>query len=268
MKVGFIQFSPIFGEKETNIEKTIALISKGAEADLLVLPELCNTGYLFQDKTELQKLAEDVNKGPSIQAWRDIAKETDTYIVAGFCEKAGDKFYNSAAIIAPDGFIDAYQKIHLFDAEKKFFEAGNGPLKVYETGETKIGIIVCFDWIFPEITRILALNGAEIICHPANLVLPFAQKTMLARSIENRVFTITANRIGEDVRPDSSLSFTGQSQVTSPKMELLIHASEDKEEVLMVDIDPALAKNKMVTQNNHIFEDRRVDLYQTLFKKN
>jgi predicted amidohydrolase len=266
MKVGFVQFSPIFGEKEKNIEKTVTLITQGAKADLLVLPELCNTGYLFKEKSELKKLAEDVEKGPSIIAWREIAKETDTYIIAGFCEKKAEKYYNSAALISPDGFIDVYQKIHLFNAEKKFFEPGNGPLKVYETGETKIGVIVCFDWIFPEITRILALNGAEIICHPANLVLPFAQKTMLARSIENRIFTITANRVGEDVRPDSSLSFTGQSQVTSPKMELLAQATEDKEEVVIVDIDPSLARNKMVTQRNHIFEDRRIDLYSSLFK--
>lgn len=266
MKVGFIQFSPIFGEKEKNIEKSVELINKGAEADLLVLPELCNTGYLFIDINELKRLGEESPNGPTLKAWRKAAEETNAYIIAGFCEKKDNSFYNSAVFIAPDGYIDVYQKIHLFDGEKKFFYAGNGPLKVYDIGKTKIGIIVCFDWIFPEITRILALNGAEIICHPANLVLPFAQKTMLARSIENRIFTITANRIGQDIRPNNSLEFTGMSQITSPKMELLLQASKDKEELGIIDIDPSIARNKMVTSNNHIFHDRRTDLYQSLLK--
>lgn len=268
MKVGFIQFSPLFGEKEKNISKSVELITKGAEADLLVLPELCNTGYLFIDMSELKRLGEEAPNGSTLKAWQKIAEETDTYLVAGFCEKKNNDFYNSAVLIAPDGYMDVYQKIHLFDAEKNFFQAGNGPLKVYDIGKTKIGIIVCFDWIFPEITRILALNGAEIICHPANLVLPFAQKTMLARSIENRIFTITANRIGQDVRPNNSLKFTGLSQITNPKMELLIKASKDKEEVGIIEIDPSLARNKMVTSNNHIFQDRRIELYQSLIKSN
>ncbi|NHK32127.1 MAG: acyltransferase [Asgard group archaeon] len=268
MKIGFIQFSPIFGEKEKNISKSVELITKGADADLLVLPELCNTGYLFIDKSELKRLGEEVQNGLTIKAWRKIAEETDTYLVAGFCEKKNNAFYNSAVLIAPDGYMDTYQKIHLFNTEKNFFQAGNGPLKVYDIGKAKIGIIVCFDWIFPEITRILALNGAEIICHPANLVLPFAQKTMLARSIENRVFTITSNRIGQDNRPNNSLTFTGLSQITSPKMEQLLSASKDKEEIGIIEIDPSLAQNKMVTSNNHIFQDRRIDLYQSLVKTN
>ncbi|MFW9924685.1 MAG: nitrilase-related carbon-nitrogen hydrolase [Candidatus Thorarchaeota archaeon] len=264
MKIGYIQFHPHVGEKEYNIEKTIELVSEGAVANLLVLPELCNTGYLFEEKTELIKLAEEIPKGKTIKAWEKIADETHTYLVAGICEKYQNNYYNSSVLIGPDGYIDTYRKIHLFDKEKFLFEPGNGPFKIYDIGLAKIGMMICFDWAFPEISRILAINGAEIICHPANLVLSFAQQTMLARSIENRVFTITANRIGDDIRPNSKLSFTGKSQITSPKMELLVKSDEKTEEVKIIDIDPSLARNKMITPNNHIFLDRRVDLYQPL----
>ncbi|NHJ32118.1 MAG: acyltransferase [Asgard group archaeon] len=268
MKVGFIQFNPAFGEVTRNLERSVELIREGAEADLLVLPELCTTGYLFVDKKELQKLGEKVPEGPSTKAWIEVAKETNTYIVAGICEKVtNSEFYNSAVLIGPDGFVDVYRKIHLFNDEKDFFTAGNGPFKIYDLGLAKIGIMVCFDWYFPEMARILALLGADIICHPANLVLPFSQKTMLARSIENRIFTITANRVGSDVRSNKSLTFTGQSQVTSPKMALLAQASEDEEVVKVVEIDPSIASNKMITAKNHAFMDRRIDLYSPLMKK-
>lgn len=267
MKVGYIQFHPKFGDKDYNIRKSIELISKASEADLLVLPELCNTGYLFNDVSEIQKMAETIEKGETIKSWKRIAKETATYLVAGFCEKAENGvFYNSAVLIGPEGYIDTYRKIHLFDKEKELFSPGDGPFKIYDIGSAKIGMIVCFDWAFPEITRILALNGAEIICHPANLVLAFAQKAMLARSIENRVFTITANRIGEDIRPNTKLSFTGKSQIISPKMEILAKAKHNTEEVQVIEIDPSLANNKMITTRNHVFLDRRIDLYQPLLK--
>ncbi|MBN1330023.1 MAG: acyltransferase [Candidatus Heimdallarchaeota archaeon] len=267
MKIGFIQTNPVFGEREKNLARTIELIKENSGANLLVLPELCTTGYLFEDITELVQLGEKVPDGPSVKAWEKVAKETDTYLVAGICEKTMDsKFYNSAVLIGPDGFIDVYRKVHLFNTEKNFFLAGNGPMKIYDIGLAKIGIIICFDWIFPEITRILALHGAEIICHPANLVLPFAQKAMLCRSIENKIFTITANRIGEDIRPESKVRFTGLSQITNPQMELLAQATEENEEVHIVEINSSNARNKMVTSLNHIFLDRRVDLYKPILK--
>ena len=269
MKVGYVQFHPQFGEVENNRARTLQLIRENAKADLLVLPELCTTGYLFEDAAELKRLAEFVPDGKSVKKWITVAKETETYLVAGICEKTKDgKFYNSAVLISPEGYIDTYRKIHLFNTEKKFFAPGTGPFKIYDIGLAKIGMIVCFDWAFPESTRILALHGAEIICHPSNLVLSFAQKAMLTRSIENKVFTITANRIGDDIRPKSKLSFTGESQVTSPQMEVLIRASPDIEEVGIVTIDPTKAQNKMITANNHIFMDRRVELYHPLLNKN
>ena len=267
MKIGFIQFKPEFGDKDYNINKTLELIDDGKDADLLVLPELCNTGYLFENPAELDELVEEVPNGKTTQAWLKIAQDTKTYIVAGICEKYQNNFYNSSVLIGPEGFIDIYRKIHLFDSEKKFFTPGMDPPEVYDIGKAIIGMMICFDWAFPETARILALKGAEVICHPSNLVLTYAQKSMLSRSIENRVFTITANRIGDEIRPNSKLSFTGNSQITSPKMEILAQAQADTEEVVVIEIDPTLAQNKMITPNNHVFNDRRIDLYQSLLEK-
>ena len=266
MKVGYAQFYPEFGNKSKNLQKSIEMITRGKDADLLVLPELCNTGYLFETKNELNELAEKIPNGDTTQAWIEIAEKTNTYLICGIAEKTKDqKLYNSAVIIGPDGFIDVYRKLHLFAEEKFLFNQANTPPKIYDFNGMKAGVIVCFDWAFPEISRFIALKGADIICHPANLVLPFAQKAMLTRSIENRVFTITANRFGLEKRPKSSITFTGESQITSPKMEILCQSKIDNEEVRVMDIDYTLARKKMITEHNHVFDDRRLDIYSQLF---
>jgi len=146
----------------------------------------------------------------------------------------------------------------------------------------KIGMMVCFDWRFPETARTLALKGAQIICHPSNLVMAHCQDAMVIRALENQVFTITANRIGKDIKRQNSplpkgeersgggciissdckeLTFTGRSIMVNPKGDVIHIAPEDKEECYITDIDPVLALDKMVTKYNNIFEDRRVELY-------
>ncbi len=268
MKVGFVQFNPIFGEKENNIARTVELIRTAHDADLLVLPELCTTGYLFESREELATMAEHIPDGPSVRAWIEVTQEMKRYIVAGIAEKDGSSLYNSAVLIGPSGYIGVYRKWHLFHKEKNLFDPGSDSLQVYDIGKARIGILICFDWIFPEISRIFALKGADILCHPANLVLPYAQRAMRTRSIENRVFTITANRIGSDVRSFGELHFTGRSQVISPDMDVLCSAGEETEAVKTTEIDPMEARDNHVTPNNDIFEDRRVTLYTDLLKRN
>lgn len=138
---------------------------------------------------------------------------------------------------------------------------------MYDIGKTRIGILICFDWIFPGISRILAIKGADILCHPANLVLPYAQRAMCTRSIENRVFTITANRIGNDIRSFDELHITGKSQVTSSRMEVLCSAGKYTKKVTTIKIDSLEARDNHVMPNNDIFEDRRVTLYTDLLKR-
>ena len=112
-----------------------------------------------------------------------------------------------------------------FYNEKLWFAPGNRPLEVYTIGTVTIGIMICFDWFFPEVARALAVKGADILCHPANLVLPYCPQAMITRCIENRVFAITANRIGTERRTEESLSFIGTSQILGTKGEILYRAS-------------------------------------------
>ncbi|HAP67080.1 MAG TPA: acyltransferase, partial [Nitrospinae bacterium] len=128
-----------------------------------------------------------------------------------------------------------------------------------------IGMMICFDWLFPEVARILSLKGADIICHPSNLVLPHCPQAMITRCIENRVFVITANRVGVEERiKGRRLKFIGQSEIVSPDGKILYRASANKEEIGIVDIDPKMARNKNITPLNNIFKDRRKDLYKPL----
>jgi predicted amidohydrolase len=261
MKVGFIQFEVLFGEKEHNL-KTVSRLIEQEQADLWVLPELFNTGYIFTSTDELDHLAEEIPAGETTRFLISLAKKFNTLIAAGIAERHEQNFYNSALLVNGNGFQGLYRKIHLFDQEKFWFTPGNLPFQVWDIGLAKIGMMICFDWIFPEAARTLALKGAEIICHPSDLVLPYCQNAMATRCLENHVFAITANRIGTEQRGPRKLTFTGGSQITGTKGEILHRASSDREAVAVLEIDPQVAQDKFVTANNQIFDDRRIELYE------
>ena len=244
MKVGFVQFNPIFGNVEENVSRVFRLV-QNIDADLIVLPELFNTGYLITSPKEIDALAEDVPEGATTQALCRIARDCSLYVVAGLAEREGKRFFNSAVIVGPDGYVGTYRKIHLFFEEKKWFSPGDRELEVYDIGKCKIGVMICFDWIFPESMRTLSLKGAHLVCHPANLVLPFCQDAMRTRCLENRVYAITANRTGKEERGGKILHYTGKSQVMGPDADLLARSEEDAEEVRIVEIDIARAEKKI-----------------------
>jgi predicted amidohydrolase len=167
-------------------------------------------------------------------------------------------------LATPDGELHNYRKIHLFSRETELFERGDAPPPVINTPAGRVGLMICFDWFFPETARLLALAGAQIIAHPSNLVLQFCQKAMYARSVENRVFTITANRVGAEERVGRRLVFTGASQVLDPKGNTLVSASDDGNHAGLCTIDPSTADDKQVTPHNHLFRDRLPELYRAL----
>jgi predicted amidohydrolase len=265
MKVGYLQFEPIFGKPEYNYEKIHRLISDN-KAELLVLPELCTSGYTFIESDELEELAGSIPEGKDAKFFIDLAKDNDCVIIAGLPENDGNNFYNSSLITTPEGYLAKYRKVHLFNHEKKFFSKGNEGFTIAEYKGTRYGLAICFDWFFPEVMRILMLKGADIVCHPSNLVLPFCQDAMITRSLENRIFTITANRTGTESRDGVTFSFTGKSQITSPDGKVLKRASENSEEIGIVDIDPSISRNKTITIRNSLIEDRRIELYEDLIK--
>jgi predicted amidohydrolase len=264
VRVAFIQTSPSFGKVEDNVEGAVQKI-RSADAELIVLPELFNTGYQFKSKKEVSILAEDAEKGWTKERLAETAKKRNLFIVAGVAEKCRGRFYNSSILIGPKGIVDIYRKAHLFWNEKRLFSPGNTPFEVYNIGHARIGMMICFDWIFPEAARTLALKGADIICHPSNLVLPHCPKAMVTRCLENRVFAITANRIGTEERiKGKKLKFIGQSGIIAPDGVILRCASDSKEETGIADIDPKKARDKNITPLNDIFKDRRKELYRQL----
>ncbi len=260
MKVGFYQFRPLFGKNNQNCQKILNAL-ENIDADLIVLPELALSGYYFKDKIESLKYAEDPASSVHLDSLINLANINNVHLVVGFAEKQGKQCYNSAALIGPNGIEHIYRKVHLFNEEKFCFDPGDTPFVINDINGVKIGIMICFDWVFPEVTRTLAMQGAQIICQPSNLVLTFCQQTMLARCIENKVFAITANRFGVDKRPQGSLKFTGKSQIVAPGGKLLHRAASQREALFITDINPEDADNKMITEHNHLFSDRRSEFY-------
>ena len=256
MKIALIQFAPVFGNLKANIESLKHLLYKAKDADLVVLPELANTGYNFESREEASLLSETTKGSVFLDFIKESCLQYNFTIATGFLEKEEKKLYNSAILMNANGIIGIYRKLHLFMKEKIIFEKGNKELLVFSVGGVKIGMLVCFDWMFPEVWRKLALQGADIILHPSNLVLPYAQSVIPSYALVNRVFIATANRIGSE----KELSFTGKSIIADPKGVILAQAGI-QEEIVFADIEPELARNKMITPMNDIFTDRRTDIY-------
>lgn len=265
MKIGYYQFRPRFGQVNANVSKVIRALRQ-AKADLIVLPELPFSGYYFRDREEVKTLAEDPRRSSTVESLAALCRERKFYLVTGFAEKQKDKYFNSALLLGPEGIGHTYRKLHLFNEEKNWFDPGDTPLTAQEVRGAKIGIMVCFDWIFPEVARTLTLLGADIICHPSNLVLSYCQQSMLARCIENAIFAVTANRFGADKRPHGELRFTGKSQVVAPKGKLLHRAHSQREELFITEIDPGLAWDKKMTPLNDLLQDRRPAFYKPLLR--
>jgi len=259
MKVGYVQTSPIFSEVTQNFEQVEALLSY-SKADLIVLPELFATGYTFISKEEAELLAENTG-GKTAEFLMRIAKRTGAVVVGGFIEKDGNQIFNSSMIVSDSEVLGTYRKLHLYYKEKLWFSPGNKPLEIYEVKNTKVGIMICFDWFFPETVRNLTLLGAEIIAHPANLVLPYCQRAMITRCLVNRVFGVTSNRIGNEARGEDNFTFTGGSQITSYNGEVLSSAPKDKAHIDFVKIDVEKARDKNLNRYNNVIKDRRTEFY-------
>ena len=232
-------------------------------ADLLVLPELANSGYAYASPKELAPFAEASDgRGPFLSTLQELAGESGALIVSGFAEKTPEGLYNSAAAVSAEGVQQVYRKTHLFADEKDLFLPGNSGLNVLDYEGMRIGMLICFDWIFPEAARTLALKGAQVLAHPSNLVLPYCQQAMFARSLENGVFSITANRCGTEELGEKFLTFTGGSQLLDARGRLLCQGPPEGESVQVAEIELDDAESKWVTTRNHLFDDRQPEMYK------
>jgi len=259
LTVGYIQFQPQFGQPDKNISYILERLNKIKDADLIVLPELCTTGYAFNNREEAKTYAEPVPQGKTIQILLSIAKKRDMYIVAGINEKEHDNLYNSAVFLSPNGYVGKYRKNHLFNKEKIIFNQGDLKFPIFHIDDIKVGILICFDWIFPEAWRTLVLKGADIICHPSNLVLKnLAHRSIPVTAMINRIYIICSNRIGIE----RNLTFIGGSMIVDPKGNIVHRAPSDKEESYVTIINPYKARDKKITERNDVLSDRRPDIYE------
>lgn len=262
IRIGAVQTNPVFGDKKAN-QKEIEELIHGHEADLWVMPELALTGYEFKGRKESAELAEEIPDGETTQWLHKLCRDLNCHAVIGLAERDRDKVYNSCIMVGPEGLLGIYRKLHLFDREKLRFDLGDLPYPVYDIGKARVGMMICYDWMFPEAARTLALKGAQIIAHPTNLVMPYCQQCMRTRTLENRVYAVTANRVGREERDKREIKFTGRSQILSDYGDTLAYGNESHPSCLVAEIDPTEADDKRINPFNDLIADRRSEYYLT-----
>ena len=242
MRAGFYQSDVTPGDKASNLERLSGALG-GASFDLVVLTELFACGYLFASRAEAAALAEPVPGGPTTRALADLSRAKQGFLVGSLLEADGDRLYNTAVVTGPHGYVGRHRKAHLPDLERRIFDAGDEAPPLFDLGGVRIGVLVCFESWFPEPCRRLALDGADILCHPANFGGTMTPAVIRTRAIENMVFTITANRVGSESVRELTAGFRGESLIVDPEGSILLQAGGG-ERLGLVDIDPSRARRK------------------------
>jgi N-carbamoylputrescine amidase len=273
VKVACIQMQPAIGKVEANLAHGIGLINRAAElgAKLIVLPELSNTGYMFQSREEAFALSEPIPHGRTVGAWSAIASKHNLHLVAGMCERDGAKLFNSAVLIGPNGYIGTFRKVHLWNEENLYFEPGDLGFPVFHTAIGRIGMAICYDGWFPETYRLAALQGADIVCVPTNWVpIPgqapgreaMANILAMAAAHSNSIYIACADRVGTE----RGQPFEGQSLIVGHTgWPVAGPASRDREEILVADVALGEARRaRNWNAFNQVLRDRRSDLYDEM----
>lgn len=271
--VACIQMEPRVGDGPANLAHSLDLIDQAAAkgAGLVVLPELASSGYVFSSREEAFALAEPIPDGPTVKAWAERAAQYRLHLVGGVCEHAGRHLYNSAVVIGPDGHIGTYRKVHLWNEEALYFEPGDLGVPVFHTAIGRIGVGICYDGWFPELYRLSALQGADIVCVPTNWVpIPgqaddkqaMANILAMAAAHINSVYVACADRIGTE----RGQPFEGQSVIVSyTGWPIAGPASRDREEILFAEVDLGEARRKRNWNAfNQVLRDRRTDIYDEM----
>jgi predicted amidohydrolase len=272
VKVAVVQMDCVMGAKEANVKKTLDKIAEAAAsgAKLIVLPEMITSGYIFNTREEVAALAEEIPGGDTVKAWEAAAKEKDVYIVSGILEAAGDRFYNAAVLIGPDGFIGKFRKMHLWDEDKVWVEPGDLGIPVFYTPIGRIAMIICYDMWFCEMWRIAAMKGADIVCVPTNWLkidsLPEDIQSMapymaMVAANTNSMFVACADRVGFE----RGTTFPGLSLIVGPGgIPSAGPASTTEEAILYHVCNMSDARKYNWNGHNVLFRDRRTDYYDMM----
>jgi 5-aminopentanamidase len=266
-RVACCQVPLAVGERDANLAAVRAAAERAAAdgAQVIVLPELASSGYVFADRAELESLAEP-RDGAAVTGWADLAAALGVVIVGGFPERADDGVYNSAAILDPSGVLGVYRKAHLWDTENNVFDVGDDLPLIVDTEHGRLGVMICYDVEFPEWVRAAALAGADLLCVPVNWPLlprpdgerPTEQFRVLAGAGVNRLPIAVCDRTGVE----RGVDWIGGSIITDADGYPSAVAQYREPGVVVADVDLAKARVKRFNDNNDVFGDRRVELYR------
>jgi predicted amidohydrolase len=265
--VACCQLAPQIGAADANRalahDAIVDAAARGAQ--VVVLPELMNSGYVFEGPDEALGLAEPLD-GPSVSDWAALAREHELVVVGGICEREGETLRNTAVIVDPSGLRAAYRKAHLWDREGHVFCAGDGPPPVVDSLYGRIAVVVCYDLEFPEWMRLPALAGAELVCAPVNWPReprppgerPQEVIRVQASASVNRVFIAVADRVGRE----RGVDWVGGSVIVDPAGFPVAGPAGDEETVtVLASCELGQARKKRISPNNDVLGDRRPELY-------
>jgi predicted amidohydrolase len=245
IKIAAVQTDPKLMQVKENLENIVKATREAArnKANLIAFPECSLTGYVFSSREEALPYAETI-PGPSTEELLSVCRELDVYVVFGLLEKEGDKLFNALSFVGPKGFAASYRKNHLpFLGIDRFVDKGDRPFQVHSTTIGNIGLHICYDVLFPESARIMALLGADIVVLSTNF--PHGRGDALncvarARTIENKVNMVTSDRVGAE----RGFNFAGLSNIVDVTGETLSIASPDKEEIVYGEVSLEAARQK------------------------
>ena len=273
MLIACVQTDVVFADIQANLSRVIDTIEETGKqgADLVVMPECMLSGYAYDSREAGmdQAITLDSEHFASIAA---ATAKHDLHVTLGFLERDGDKLYNASALVGPGGMVGHYRKIHLPHLGiDRFVDRGDIPYQTLKAGDTHVGLAICYDSSFPEPMRVLALAGADVIAlgtnwpvgaaHTADVVPP-------ARSMENHLFFVAANRVGFE----NGFGFCGCSSICGPDGAVLAKSSDDQETILYAEVNLQHARNKRIerTKDAHVidrFADRCPEFYGDILNR-
>lgn len=277
MLLASVQSDVTFADIAANLQRVLKWIQFAGDrgADLVVLPECMLSGYAYDSREEAMPHALSIDD-PVFAQLAKAASVADLHLTVGFLEKEGEKLFNGLALVGGDGVVGHYRKVHLPHLGiDRFVDRGDAPYRVHtiqtkSDGEVKIGMAICYDCSFPEPIRLLALAGADVIALGTNWPNGASRTAEIvppARSMENHLFFVASNRVGEE----NGFGFCGHSSICGPDGVVFASTDSDEEMILYAEIDPAEARNKRIERvpGKHVihrFNDRRPEFYGGLDK--
>jgi predicted amidohydrolase len=262
-----IQFEPTFARPDLNVPRILTLIEDAAVrgARLIVLPEMANIGYCFDSREEIAPYVQPV-PGPFTRQIEEVAARHGCVVVCGVGEvdEESDLYYNTAIVVGPHGYLGKYRKIHFFSADAKWAVEGDLGFPVWDTSVGRLGVEVCMDATYPEAGRLLALQGADVVCFPTNWIgNATPDHRWISQAFENGVYWVAANRFGRE----RGLEFPGGSSIIAPDGAVQVVASPD-DEIVYAEIDLELTGSRrfQIDRPEHKLTDRRPDLYPEMLQ--